>query len=109
MNAFALDLANVPSTTQSPNQIHRIHHLLAEELRFQVLTVKKCNLGGGAGKPKFRIKKRLTALQPVLKIYGTQSAMKTFVSCGSLALRFEAQTRFFPSGLNIGNPSNPGL
>ncbi len=41
--------------------------------------------------------------------YGTQSAMKILVSCGALALRFDAQTSFFPSGLNMGKPSKPGL
>ena len=41
--------------------------------------------------------------------YGAQSAMKIFVSCGALALRFEAHTSFLPSGLNMGNPSKPGL
>ena len=41
--------------------------------------------------------------------YGTQSAMKILVSCGALALRFEAHTSFFPSGLNMGKPSKPSL
>ncbi len=41
--------------------------------------------------------------------YGTQSAMKILVSCGALPFRFEAHTSFFPSGENIGNPSNPSL
>ncbi len=41
--------------------------------------------------------------------YGAQSAMKMLVSCGALALRFDAQTSFFPSGLNMGKPSKPGL
>ncbi len=36
----------------------------------------------------------------VLLPYGARSAIKTFVSCGAWALRFEAHTRFFPSGLN---------
>jgi len=41
--------------------------------------------------------------------YGIQSAMKTFVSCGTLALRPEIHTSFFPSGLNIGKPSKPSV
>jgi hypothetical protein len=35
--------------------------------------------------------------------------MKIFVSCGALALRFDAHTNFFPSGENIGKPSKPSL
>ena len=41
--------------------------------------------------------------------YGTQSPIKMFVSCGAFAFRFEAHTSFFPSGENIGKPSNPSL
>src|ERR1700739_4939160 len=41
--------------------------------------------------------------------YGSQSAIKIFVSCGTLAPRFEAQTSFLPLGLNMGKPSKPGL
>ena len=41
--------------------------------------------------------------------YGTQSPIKIFVSCGALALRFDAHTNFFPSGENMGKPSNPSL
>ena len=41
--------------------------------------------------------------------YSTQSAMKIFVSPVLAALRFEAKTSFFPSGENIGNPSNVSL
>ena len=41
--------------------------------------------------------------------YSTQSAMKMFVSPGLAALRLEAKTNRFPSGLNIGNASNSGL
>src|SRR5690348_18421817 len=37
-----------------------------------------------------------------------QRAMKTFVSCGSAAFRLDAHTRYRPSGLNCGKPSNPG-
>jgi hypothetical protein len=38
--------------------------------------------------------------------HSTQSAMKTFVSPGRLPFRFEAKTSRFPSGENMGNPSN---
>src|SRR5688500_12736674 len=41
--------------------------------------------------------------------YQTQSAINTFVSPGFLAPRFDAKTSFFPSGENIGNPSNVSL
>ena len=41
--------------------------------------------------------------------YSTQSAMKMFVSPGLAALRLEAKTSRFPSGLNIGKASNSGL
>ena len=41
--------------------------------------------------------------------YGTQSAMKMLVSCGTLPLRPETHTSFFPSGLNIGKPSKPSV
>src|SRR6185369_14519768 len=41
--------------------------------------------------------------------YSTQSAMNTFVSPCFFALRFDANTSFFPSGENIGNPSNVSL
>ncbi len=34
-----------------------------------------------------------------------QSATKTLVSCGFALKRFEHQTSFFPSGLNMGKPS----
>src|SRR5262245_51252996 len=37
----------------------------------------------------------------------TQSAMKTFVSPSVFAFRLDPQTSFFPSFVNIGNPSNP--
>ena len=33
--------------------------------------------------------------------------MKTLVSCGTLPLRPEIQTSCLPSGLNMGNASNP--
>src|SRR6266404_4530842 len=42
-------------------------------------------------------------------IYSTQSAMKMFVSPRTFPLRFEAKTSFFPSGENIGKPSNVSL
>ena len=35
--------------------------------------------------------------------------MKMLVSPGCFARRLEANTRFFPSGLNIGKASNSGL
>ena len=38
-----------------------------------------------------------------------QSAINTFVSPSAFAFRFEAKTRCFPSGENIGNPSNVSL
>ena len=41
--------------------------------------------------------------------YGTQSAMKMLVSPWDLPCRFEAKTSFFPSGVNIGKPSNVSL
>jgi PD-(D/E)XK nuclease superfamily len=41
--------------------------------------------------------------------HGTQSAINTFVSCGTLALRPEIQTSLLPSGLNIGKPSKPSV
>src|SRR5829696_10435795 len=41
--------------------------------------------------------------------YSTQSAMNTFVSPDFSALRLDANTSFFPSGENIGNPSNVSL
>jgi hypothetical protein len=41
--------------------------------------------------------------------YGAQSPMKMFVSCGALALRFDAHTSFLPSGENMGKPSKPSL
>src|SRR5881396_534501 len=37
----------------------------------------------------------------------TQSAMKTLVSPSLAPWRFDAQINFFPSFVNIGNPSNP--
>ena len=41
------------------------------------------------------------------RTHGTQSAINTFVSRCAFPLRCEIQTSCFPSGLNIGNPSNP--
>jgi hypothetical protein len=41
-------------------------------------------------------------------VHSTQSAMKIFVSCGALPLRFEAQTRRLPSEENIGKASKSG-
>ena len=41
--------------------------------------------------------------------YCTQSAMKTLVSPSAFALRLDANTSFFPSGENIGKPSNVSL
>ena len=38
-------------------------------------------------------------------LQSTQSAIKTFVSPRTLALRLEAKTRRLPSGENIGKPS----
>ena len=46
-----------------------------------------------------------TRKRPRSRYQFTQSAMKMFVSCGLASCRFEAQTTFLPSGLNIGNPS----
>jgi hypothetical protein len=40
--------------------------------------------------------------------HSTQSAMKIFVSCGTLPLRLEAQTRRFPSEENMGKASKSG-
>src|ERR1700674_1094759 len=40
--------------------------------------------------------------------HSTQSAMKIFVSCGALPLRFEAQTRRLPSEVTIGKASKSG-
>lgn len=40
--------------------------------------------------------------------YSNQSATKTLVSPRVFALRLEAHSSFFPSGLNIGKPSNSG-
>ncbi len=40
--------------------------------------------------------------------YSTQSAMKMFVSCGTLPFRFEAHTSRLPSDVNIGNASKSG-
>ena len=40
--------------------------------------------------------------------YSTQSAMKMLVSCSTVPLRFEAQTRRLPSEENIGKASKPG-
>jgi hypothetical protein len=37
------------------------------------------------------------------------SATKTFVSCGFVPLRFDAQTMRLPSRVSIGNPSKSGL
>lgn len=44
----------------------------------------------------------------VLRRYSAQSAMKMFVSCGALWLRFEAQTSRLPSEENMGKASKPG-
>ena len=41
--------------------------------------------------------------------HSTQSAMKMLVSPGLAALRLEAKTSRFPSGLNMGKASNSGL
>ena len=43
-----------------------------------------------------------------LIVHCTQSAIKIFVSCGSLPLRFEAHTSRLPSELNMGNASKSG-
>ena len=40
-------------------------------------------------------------------IYGAQSAMKTLISCGDLALRLEMKTSFLPSGENCGKALKP--
>lgn len=41
-------------------------------------------------------------------LYSFQSAMKMFVSWGLDWFRFDDHTSFFPSELNMGNPSNAG-
>src|SRR5436190_8681909 len=46
---------------------------------------------------------------PALHYHSTQSAMKMFVSPCLALWRFEANTSFFPSGENIGKPSNVSL
>ena len=51
----------------------------------------------------------ICAFYAFLWLYSTQSAMKTFVSPCDFAFRFDAKTSFFPSGENIGNPSNVSL
>ena len=51
----------------------------------------------------------MNQFQSPSSVYGTQSPINTFVSCGAFPLRFEAQTNFLPSGENMGKPSKPSL
>ena len=67
-------------------------------------------LGPGTGRRTGAAADRLCCLPGGLALpYSTQSAMQMFVSPGLAALRLEAKASRFPSGLNIGKPSNSGL
>ena len=74
---------------------------------FALTTAKALNRRVRNETPAENAEKNLLDLQG--NPYGTQSPIKIFVSCGALALRFDAHTSFFPSGENIGKPSKPSL
>jgi hypothetical protein len=61
------------------------------------------SLNGQSGPPPIGF-----SLPAVLSIYCTQSAIKIFVSCSTVPLRFEAHTSRLPSDENMGKASNPG-
>ena len=69
---------------------------------------KHMGYGYIAGEHALAIHRFLCRSTSILISTSTQSAMKIFVSCGTLPLRFEAHTSRLPSEVNMGNASKSG-
>jgi hypothetical protein len=90
-------------------EVNSITHFVERIIDYRQLKAVKLKSCRAPCNPRdFHAATILPSITGLCHPYSTQSAIKIFVSCSTVPLRFEAHTSRLPSDVNIGKASKPG-